>query len=83
MEWNKQSFWKKEIIYGRLIPAVVVPFFLNTGFSFARSDIIALGLIPSSTEIVTGFSSPVLGSTIFLNKMFISARSEIQDQSYT
>ncbi|KAF5822106.1 hypothetical protein HanXRQr2_Chr01g0022641 [Helianthus annuus] len=47
------------------IPAVVVPSFLNDGFSFARSAIFVLGLIPSSTDIITGFSSPVFGSTIY------------------
>ena len=47
------------------IPAVVLPSFLKTAFSFARSDRLALGRIPSSVEIVTGFSSPVFGSTIY------------------
>jgi hypothetical protein len=47
------------------IPAVVLPSFLKTAFSFARSDRLALGRIPSSIEIVTGFSSPVFGSTIY------------------
>ncbi|CAI9782100.1 unnamed protein product [Fraxinus pennsylvanica] len=37
-------------------------------FSFPRSTIEAFGLIPSSTDIVTGSLSPVLGSTIFFNK---------------
>ena len=77
MEWNNNCFQRKKIINGNQIPAVVVPFFLNTGFSFARSDIVVLGLIPSSMVIVTGFSSPVLGSTIFLNEMFISVQIEI------
>jgi hypothetical protein len=60
----------------KIIPAVVVPSFLNTGFSFARSDNVAFGRIPSSTEIVTGFSSPVLGSTIYLKKLEISAQQK-------
>lgn len=47
------------------LPAVVVPLFLNTGFNFAKSETEAFGRIPSSTEIVTGVSSPVFGSTIF------------------
>lgn len=51
------------------IPAVVVPSFLNTGLSLAKSDNVALGRIPSSTEIVTGFSSLVFGSTIYYNKV--------------
>lgn len=52
------------------IPAVVVPSFLNTGFSLARSDVVVLGRMPSSTEMVTGFSSPVFGSTIFSRKNY-------------
>lgn len=47
------------------IPAVVVPSFLNAVFNFERSVIFVFGRMPSSTEIVTRFSSPVLGSTIF------------------
>jgi hypothetical protein len=52
---NKESF---------AIPAVVVPSFLKTGLSFANPDAVVPGLIPSSTDITTFFSSPVLGSTI-------------------
>lgn len=47
---------------------MVDPSFLNTGFSFARSAKVAPGRIPSSTEIVTGVSSPVFGSTTFSPK---------------
>jgi hypothetical protein len=54
-------------------PAVVVPSFLNAGFSLARSVRLVVGRIPSSTEIVTGFSSPVFGSTIFVETGMISS----------
>lgn len=59
--------FKRKLIMSDLypIPAVVLPSFLKTGFSFARSENLALGRIPSSIEIVTGFSSPVFGSTIY------------------
>lgn len=51
-----------------MIPAVVLPFFLNAGFSFAKSAMFVFGRIPSSTEIVTGISSPVFGFTIFMEE---------------
>uniref|UniRef100_A0A2P2JQA7 Secreted protein n=1 Tax=Rhizophora mucronata TaxID=61149 RepID=A0A2P2JQA7_RHIMU len=54
-------------------PAVVLPSFLNTGFSFPRSDNDVLGRTPSSMEIVTGFSSPVFGSTILVFTGMISS----------
>jgi len=47
-----------------LIPAVVVPSFLKTGLSLSRSENFAPYRIPSSTEMVTDFSSPDFGSTI-------------------
>lgn len=47
------------------IPAVVVPSFLNTAFNFAKPDTVVSGRIPSSIEIVTCFSSPLLGSMIY------------------
>lgn len=50
------------------IPAVVVPSFRKTGLSFANPDAVVPGLIPSSTDITTFFSSPVLGSTICTGK---------------
>lgn len=37
--------------------------FLKTAFNFAKSAKVVPGQIPSSPEIVTFFSSPVLGST--------------------
>lgn len=58
------------------IPAVVVPSFLNTVFNFARSANVVLGRMPSSTEIVTGFSSPVFGSTICFNEICVKTKSE-------
>lgn len=49
----------------KLVPAVVAPSLLNAGFSFARPVKFVVGRMPSSTEITTGFSFPVCGSTIF------------------
>jgi len=51
-----------------LIPAVVDPSLWNAGFSFAKSTIFVFGRIPSSTETIIFFSTPVLGSTNFENK---------------
>ena len=56
------KFHKHVII---LIPAVVDPSFANAGFSFASDFIFVSGRMPSSTEIITGFTSPVFGSTIY------------------
>lgn len=65
---NSRAFpyWSIQIESNIIIPAVVVPSFLNTAFNFPRSAWVVLGRIPSSTEIVTGFSWPVLGSIICL-----------------
>jgi hypothetical protein len=56
-----------------MLPAVVVPSFLNAGLSFAKSVKFAFGRIPSSTEIVTGISSPVFGFTTLVETGIISS----------
>lgn len=73
--WNEMDsimrycILEKEMMHHQKnIPAVVLPSFLNTGFNFARSANVVFR-IPSSTEIVTGFSSPDFGSTIYFNSM--------------
>ena len=64
MDQTNIFLWKWPINLGK-VPAVVVPSSLNTGFSFASPERVVLGRIPSSTETVMGFSSPVFGSTIW------------------
>ena len=67
MDRNKLTNYEKRK-GSRGIPAVVVPSFLNTVFNFPRPATDVSGRIPSSTDTTMGFSSPVLGSTIFEQK---------------
>nr|GMD66956.1 Uncharacterised protein [Ipomoea batatas] len=54
-------------------PKIVDPSFLKAGFNLARSPIFVFGRIPSSTDMTTGFSIPVLGSTTFVETGIISS----------
>lgn len=66
--WNlhkENSYLFTNVVYrSTLLPAVVLPSFLNTGLSFARPDSVVSGRMPSSADIVTCFSSPLFGSII-------------------
>lgn len=47
-----------------LSPAVVEPPFLNAGFSLARSSMVVLGRMPSSSATVTRLSVPLSSWTV-------------------
>ena len=65
------------------LPAVVVPSFLKTGFSLPKSPTVVDARIPSSTDIVTGVSSPDFGSTILLKKGSEQEETHIKYENLT
>lgn len=75
--------WFVTVYKIRLIPAVVLPSFLNAGLSCARPARDVFGRIPSSTETVICFSSPLFGSTIFMAKHYQKKWPKAQEEATT